>query len=749
MRTLRLYGNILLAMLMALSMASCGGDDDPASQGGEKPIPAPVQGKIDIPATENTQPLMAQTGGTATVTFTANGAWTASTSAGWCMPTPASGQAGTVTLTLTALQNGTYDDRVATITLKCGNASQTITVSQVQKDAIIVALQKHEVDYKTTTLSFEVQHNVPFQVTISDDAKDWISQTETRALQTDKLTFSLAPNEGTAERTGVITVEGSGLTQTVKVVQNFDYLAAERAALMDLYHATNGDNWKDNTNWGSELDFGQWVGVSTDKKGHVIDIVLSDNNLEGTLPENLPNLPYLTQLWLPMNKLTGEIPESIGGLKNLTSLSLAYNQLTGEIPESMGYLTELNYALRINDNMLTGNIPLSFLNLVKHPIIDVSNNCLDGDLPRELVESDWWKKTRISYHQQEGYQLRNPAYYNSSDFSQDRKVEQFYKHGKGKGIKLVITGDAYSDRNIADGTFRNDVMRAIAAFFSVEPYNTFKNYFDIYAVTAVSTNEILGADLAFKTENPSSGLKYNFVKVMEYVSLVADDPNDLSDITTIVLLNTNESIRVYSQNWSNGFTIGLCTTGDDLTYEVTHEIGGHGFGLLGDEYVDDDVTENDQPDDVMHALVNLSHNEGEDLNLDYHKNLQEILWADFISNPDYDVEHLGAYEGGWVRYPYGIYRPTKTSIMREFPDPQNPWTMEYNAPSRWAIYQRLMKLAGENCVYEEFLSYDKRNLNRFASGAYTRSYVEQPAQRRSPGSVETSPVRHDYPAKVR
>ena len=34
----------------------------------------------------------------------------------------------------------------------------------------------------------------------------------------------------------------------------------------------------------------------------------------------------------------------------------------------------------------------------------------------------------------------------------------------------------------------------------------------------------------------------------------------------------------------------------------------------------------------------------------------------------------------------------------------------FNAPSRWAIYQRIMKLAGEECKFEDFLAYDKKNL---------------------------------------
>ena len=33
----------------------------------------------------------------------------------------------------------------------------------------------------------------------------------------------------------------------------------------------------------------------------------------------------------------------------------------------------------------------------------------------------------------------------------------------------------------------------------------------------------------------------------------------------------------------------------------------------------------------------------------------------------------------------------------------------YNAPSRWAIYKRIMELSGEDCSFEKFLEYDAVN----------------------------------------
>ena len=76
---------------------------------------------------------------------------------------------------------------------------------------------------------------------------------------------------------------------------------SDREALVALYHATDGPNWKYNERWLSESPIGAWYGVDTDNRGHV------------------------TNLRLYGNQLTGEIPFELGILSNLQELSLSGN----------------------------------------------------------------------------------------------------------------------------------------------------------------------------------------------------------------------------------------------------------------------------------------------------------------------------------------------------------------------------------------------------------------------------------------
>ena len=157
----------------------------------------------------------------------------------------------------------------------------------------------------------------------------------------------------------------------------------DRAALVALYNATDGDNWTNNTNWLTDEPIGEWHGVSTDAIGRVTGLSLFHNDLNGTLPSELGTLTNLQYLLLSRNQLTGEIPTELGSLTNLQDLRLFYNQLTGEIPTELGTLSNLQ-GLLLYGNQLTGEIPAELGTLTNLQDLRLSNNQLTGEIPTEL-----------------------------------------------------------------------------------------------------------------------------------------------------------------------------------------------------------------------------------------------------------------------------------------------------------------------------------------------------------------------------
>ena len=117
----------------------------------------------------------------------------------------------------------------------------------------------------------------------------------------------------------------------------------DSTALMALYNSTDGANWNHNFTWGSSQPLGIWAGVTTNSDGRVTSLNLLRNNLSGSIPAALGNLPLLVELYLRDNELTGEIPAALGDLGSLRRLILEDNQLNGRIPASLGKLPKLSY----------------------------------------------------------------------------------------------------------------------------------------------------------------------------------------------------------------------------------------------------------------------------------------------------------------------------------------------------------------------------------------------------------------------
>ena len=158
---------------------------------------------------------------------------------------------------------------------------------------------------------------------------------------------------------------------------------SDKAALIDLYNATDGDNWIDNANWLSRRPISEWDGVITDDNGRVIELLLFDNQLSGQMPPELGNLSSLEYINLYGNRLSGEIPAELGRLTDLEQLWLEGNQLSGEIPGELGNLSSLEY-MTLSGNRLSGEIPGQLGSLTNLKRLQLQGNRLSGEIPGQL-----------------------------------------------------------------------------------------------------------------------------------------------------------------------------------------------------------------------------------------------------------------------------------------------------------------------------------------------------------------------------
>ncbi|KAA8543424.1 hypothetical protein F0562_021081 [Nyssa sinensis] len=148
-------------------------------------------------------------------------------------------------------------------------------------------------------------------------------------------------------------------------------------------------------------------------------LVIGFNEFEGKIPPAIGNITSLQLLDLSDNMLSGEIPAEIAQLKNLQLLNLMCNQLSGSVPPGLGGLTQLGaYAMevtslsssfstmlslvqlpaelstctslvrvRMQNNLLSGTIPVGFGKLGKLQRLELANNSLTGQIPNDLASS--------------------------------------------------------------------------------------------------------------------------------------------------------------------------------------------------------------------------------------------------------------------------------------------------------------------------------------------------------------------------
>ncbi|KAJ3016387.1 UNVERIFIED_CONTAM: hypothetical protein HDU68_012235 [Siphonaria sp. JEL0065] len=130
---------------------------------------------------------------------------------------------------------------------------------------------------------------------------------------------------------------------------------------------------------------GTLAGIDAMPRIHVIS--LQNNKLSGTLSENdWNNLTNLVQLNLSDNQLEGPIPASFGGLIRLELLNLAGNRLDGGIPEELGFARNLE-SLNLSRNELCGSIPLGLGSCTRLYKLNLSDNHLTGTIPHTIVKS--------------------------------------------------------------------------------------------------------------------------------------------------------------------------------------------------------------------------------------------------------------------------------------------------------------------------------------------------------------------------
>lgn len=355
-----------------------------------------------------------------------------------------------------------------------------------------------------------------------------------------------------------------------------------------------------------------------------------------------------------------------------------------------------------------------------HTYYPYFNSVMAVDNNGDIVYYDFEKdinfvrlETFIELYMKESYM------YISTDYSADSKVTTLQTAKKGDGVDIVLMGDAYSDRQIADGTYRTDMEYIYNNLFTEEPYKSFKDYFNVYYVNVVSATEGYGYNnttlAGYFGEGTLVGGNDNAVFTYAQKAISTER---MDEALIVVAMNSNNyagTCYMYhptvTGGYGNGISVSYFPKGENaetFAQLLHHEALGHGFAKLADEYAYESMGA--IPATEVITTKEEQTNWGWWKNVDFTSDPSATRWSHFINDTRYANDGLGAYEGG-LTYWTGVWRPTENSIMRYN-------TGGFNAPSREAIYYRIHKLAyGDSWQYdyEEFVKYDAINRKAAAS----------------------------------
>lgn len=341
--------------------------------------------------------------------------------------------------------------------------------------------------------------------------------------------------------------------------------------------------------------------------------------------------------------------------------------------------------------------------------IDAGSENREGEIVFKLDEYDYTTTCRVAQY-----------FY---EHEEDEEII-LQTHSRGKGINLVFLGDGFDAENISNGDYLRVMNEQMERFFDIEPYRTYRDYFNVSTAIAVSQESGIGTvntirRTKFETTFAGGvGLRGDYSAIFNYAMKVSPvDESNLNQSLIIVTPNTIDYGGI-TEMWEDGSTIAFCPLSED-TYPydargiIQHEAGGHGFGKLGDEYIyHNGFIEFCCPLDF--ATLNHGKSLGWYENLSLTGKMHEVPWAHLIFDDRYS-DVVDIYEGGFM-HSRGVFRSEQNSCM-------NNNISYYNAISREAIVKRIMEYAGESYSFEKFVENDKRDVVNSLSRSAERSGV--------------------------
>ena len=352
----------------------------------------------------------------------------------------------------------------------------------------------------------------------------------------------------------------------------------------------------------------------------------------------------------------------------------------------------------------------------------------DGKVVFRLKDKDYTHECNVSQY---GY-----------EYGEDEWItlQKATKGNKG-GINIVLLGDGFNAKDIASGEYLKDIKQEVEYFFGIEPYKTYRDYFNVYTAIPLSTESGVGTVNTIRynrfntTFTGGVGLRADYDEVFSYALGAPTVNKGNLNQTLIIIVPNSTDYGGICQMWEDGSAIAFCPQSTygyplDTRGVIQHEAGGHGFGKLGDEYI------------YHNAFIDacgcsccghvLEFNGAKSLgwfdNLELTGKMHSVGWSHLIFDDRYS-DIVDIYEGGYM-HNRGVFRSEPNSCMNN----DIPY---YSTISRESIVKRIKAYAGETYSFEDFVKNDKRDAGIVESRVFGGN-----GDQRTAGTYQHAPMIH-------
>lgn len=352
----------------------------------------------------------------------------------------------------------------------------------------------------------------------------------------------------------------------------------------------------------------------------------------------------------------------------------------------------------------------------------------DGKVVFRLKDKDYTHECNVSQY---GYE------YGEDEWITLQKATK----GNNGGINIVLLGDGFNAKDIASGDYLKDIKQEVEYFFGIEPYKTYRDYFNVYTAIPLSAESGVGTVNTIRynrfntTFTGGVGLKADYDEIFSYALGAPTVNKGNLNQTLIIIVPNSTDYGGICQMWEDGSAIAFCPQSTygyplDTRGVIQHEAGGHGFGKLGDEYIYHnafiDVCKCMCCGHVNAVITAKSH--GWYDNLELTGKMHSVGWSHLIFDNRYS-DIVDIYEGGFM-HSRGVFRSEPNSCMNN----NIPY---YSTISRESIVKRIKAYAGETYSFEDFVKNDKRDAGIVESRVFGGN-----GDQRTAGTYQHAPMIH-------